>query len=58
MLADDPGERTDVAGQEPSVHELLLESVDDYLHRAEVGPRAPSLSEEQLERLRSLGYVQ
>jgi arylsulfatase A-like enzyme len=58
-LAADPGERRDVAAQNPQVVESHRKRVDALTDRL-AAPSAPlhEVSEKQRERLRSLGYVE
>lgn len=59
-LERDPGERESLAAAEPEMTASLQQTLTDRLAEAEShAPNAPepTLSEEQLDRLRSLGYV-
>jgi arylsulfatase A-like enzyme len=58
-LETDPGERRDVAAENPGVAESHRKRVDDLTARL-AAPDAPlhEIDERQLDRLRSLGYVE
>lgn len=62
-FVNDPLNKTDVAGQHPDVVARLAKALDGWKQMAEAGRLKPeaeankSLTPEQLQRLRSLGYV-
>ena len=59
-LVDDPGELRDVGEKRPEMAGELgraLAACDAELLRPEIAGAAPELSEHQLRRLRSLGYL-
>jgi len=62
-LDDDPGERQDLANAAPDLRAALLDSLNhardrNGRHLSRLGVSAVELEPEQLERLRSLGYIQ
>jgi arylsulfatase A-like enzyme len=62
FLADDPGETTNLAAEQPEELErigAILTTWEDELERAAIPDDAiaPELSEEEIERLKSLGYL-
>ena len=62
-LDADPGERTDVAGQNPEIVDRLMGQLGEIIDWDRPHTTAPALapvgqSAETLKRLRSLGYVQ
>jgi len=56
-LAQDPREMHDVRGAHPEIASVLLGRLTEYLARPEVASPGRELTDEQLEALRSLGYV-
>jgi arylsulfatase A-like enzyme len=57
-LQSDPGETADVSDREPAVFTRLRERLDEHLQGAAAGgKRTNSLSDEQLQQLKSLGYL-
>lgn len=56
-LREDPGEHVDVASRETEVAHRLLREIERFRGERVRGPRAPQLSEEEAEHLRSLGYL-
>jgi arylsulfatase A-like enzyme len=56
-LRIDPGETADVAGQNPEVVARLRRELEPYLAMDADAVEGSSLSEEEKERLRALGYL-
>ena len=56
-LRRDPGETADVAGRNPEVVARLRRELEPYLAMDAEAVEGPSLSEEEKERLRALGYL-
>lgn len=56
-LERDPGEHTDVSAAHPEIVASLRADLDRYLARARAAPRRESLSAEEADRLRALGYL-
>ena len=61
-LREDPGEQHNLAGAQPDLAAAIRERATSWLeacraHAAAVAPEQGDLTPEQLERLRTLGYV-
>jgi arylsulfatase A-like enzyme len=57
-LADDPDELHDLAADRPDEVERLMAPLRSYLGSEQVAPDRPPLSDEEIETLRALGYVE
>ncbi|MCH7958759.1 MAG: sulfatase [Candidatus Hydrogenedentes bacterium] len=57
-LAQDPGERTDIAEGSPDIVATLRARLDEFMESALSGPLAPEWTPEELEELESLGYLE
>jgi len=56
-LAADPGERTDLVAAQPEVVQSLMRTLEAFMATAVEGRPGGAPSPEEIERLRSLGYV-
>ena len=57
-LAEDPGERVDIAEERPLIVEKLRARLEAFMKTEETGPLAPELTPDELEELESLGYIE
>jgi arylsulfatase A-like enzyme len=57
-LVADPGERIDVKSEHPEVSKHLLSKLETFMSTMRERVKAPELSPKEIERLRSLGYLQ
>ena len=56
-LAEDPGEKLDVKGKHPHVADVLLKHLKHYLSSRTANTQPQAFSDEELQRLKELGYV-
>ena len=57
-LQHDPGEMTDIAAQETSLTQLLRSRLDQFMSVEETAEPIGPMSADEIEKLRSLGYLQ
>ena len=57
-LLSDPGEKTDISGRRVPMEDLLLGKLQEFMRINEAGQPLGPLSPEEIDKLKSFGYLQ